>query len=206
MRGWAESVGVRGRAAGLRYEAGAARHASAPLSTLSGRSAQSGTLRNARRLASSHTRRCGVSIGRSRIRRSCVRLHTCVAAGAACWGGGRTCALALHGAGAPAAARAWPPHPRDTRVVDVGETACTSCDCRSCSRRPLTRSCLRQPCVRRRLHESAPHGWCCWARITDPLHAERTHCSIACAAERVRATRSAPPPLPTVSGTALAGW
>ena len=60
--------------------------------------------------------------------------------------------------------------------------------------------------ARRRRHESAPHGWCCWARITDPLHAERTHCSIACAAERVRATRSAPPPLPTVSGTALAGW
>ena len=125
------------------------------------------------------------SISRSRIHKSCVRLLTCVAAGAACWSGCRTCALTLHGAGAPAAgACLWPPHPR--RVVDMGETACTSCDRRSCLWQPLTRSCLRHPCVRRRRHESAPHGWCCSARITDALHAERTHDSIACAAESER--------------------
>ena len=129
--------------------AGAAQHASPTLSTLSERSAQSDTLKNARPSPQA-TRRCGViahrSIRRSRIHKSCVRLLTCVAAGAACRSGCRTCALTLHGAGAPAAARAWPPHP--IRVVDMGETARTSCDRRSCLWQPLTRSCLRQPCVR----------------------------------------------------------
>ena len=57
--GWAESVGVRVRASGLRHEAGAAQHASAPLSTLSERSAPSVTLRNARPSPQA-TRRCGV--------------------------------------------------------------------------------------------------------------------------------------------------
>ena len=189
-----ESVGVRVRARRLRHMAGAAQHASPTLSTLSERSAQSDTLKNARPSPQA-TRRCGViahrSIRRSRIHKSCVRLLTCVAAGAACLSGCRTCALTLHGAGAPAAARAWPPHP--IRVVDMGETARTSCDRRSCLWQPLTRSCLRQPCVRRRRHESAPHGWCCSARIADALHAERTRCSIAHAAERVRAARRAPP-------------
>ena len=56
--GWAESVGVRVRASGLRHEAGAAQHASAPLSTLSERSAPSDTLRNARPSPQA-TRRCG---------------------------------------------------------------------------------------------------------------------------------------------------
>ena len=134
------------------------------------------------------------SIRRSRIHKSCVRLLTCVAAGAACWSGCRTYVPELHGAGPPAAARAWPPHP--IRVVNMGETARTSCDRRGCLWQPLTRSCLRQPCVRRWRHESAPHGWCCWARITDALHAERTHGSIAHAAERVRTTRQHHHPCP----------
>ena len=124
------------------------------------------------------------SIKRSRIHKSCVRLLTCVAAGAACWSGCRTYVPELHGAGPPAAAHPWPPHP--IRVVETGETARTSCDRRTCLWQPLTRSCLRHPCVRRRRHESAPHGWCCSARITDALHAERAHGSTACAAESER--------------------
>ena len=44
--------------------------------------------------------------------------------------------------------------------------------------------------------QAAAHGWCCWARNTDALHAERTHCSIAHAAERVRATRQHRHPCP----------
>eukprot|EP00966_Prymnesium_polylepis_P043976 1019302-Prymnesium_polylepis.1 len=78
-----------------------------PLFTLSERSAPSVTLRNARpRLkprvgAVSITHR---SIRRSRIHKSCARLLTCVAAGAACWSGCRTCTLTLHGVGPPAAA------------------------------------------------------------------------------------------------------
>eukprot|EP00966_Prymnesium_polylepis_P151127 3491461-Prymnesium_polylepis.3 len=114
-------------------------------------------------------------------------VRTCVATGGACLSGCWVYALTLHGAGAPAAARAWPPHPM--RVVEMGETARTSCDRHSWLRQPLTHSCLRQPCVHRQLDESAPHGWCCSARIADALHAERTHGWIARAAERVRATR-----------------
>ena len=53
-----ENVGVRVRARRLRHETGAAQHASAPPSTLSERSAQSDTLKNARPSPQA-TRRCG---------------------------------------------------------------------------------------------------------------------------------------------------
>ena len=186
--GWAESVGVRVRASGLRHEAGAAQHASAPLSTLSERSAPSDTLRNARPSPQA-TRRCGchrAPLDQALTHPQIVRAAAHVRG---CW-----CRLlewlpdvCSHTARCRPTRRGaypWPPHP--IRVVDMGETARTSCDRRSCLWQPLTRSCLRHPCVRRRRHESAPHGWCCSARITDALHAERTHGSIACAAESER--------------------
>ena len=125
------------------------------------------------------------SIRRSRIHKSCVRLLTCVAAGAACWSGCRTCALTLHGAGAPAAGACfWPPHPR--RVVDMGETARTSCDRRSCLWQPLTRSCLRQPCVRvggamrvRRMAGAAGHASQTLSTLSGRMarsHTQRSEC------------------------------
>ena len=44
--------------------------------------------------------------------------------------------------------------------------------------------------------QAAAYGWCCSARSTDALHAERTHGSITHAAERVRATRQHRHPCP----------
>ena len=132
------------------------------------------------RMRPSHTARSGAHASTNRAC-GCSRAWLLVPLAGVAAGRARSrCTVQAH----PLRARAWPPHPR--RVVDMGETARTSCDRRSCLWQPLTRSCLRHPCVRRRRHESAPHGWCCSARITDALHAERTHGSIACAAESER--------------------
>ena len=207
--GWAESVGVRVRAAGLRHEAGAAQHASVALSTLSERSAPSDTLRNARPSPQA-TRRCGchrAPLDQALTHPQIVRAAAHVRG---CW-----CRLlewlpdmCSHTATVQAhpLRRVLGHHIRYGSWKRVRPRARVATAAAACGSRSPAAAFAAAVRARRRRHESAPHGWCCWARITDPLHAERTHCSIACAAERVRATRSAPPPLPTVSGTALAGW
>eukprot|EP00966_Prymnesium_polylepis_P203405 4712609-Prymnesium_polylepis.1 len=63
-----------------------------PLFTLSELSAPSVTLRNARPILKPRVGVASIthrSIRRSRIHKSCARLLTCVAAGAACWSGCR---------------------------------------------------------------------------------------------------------------------